>query len=452
MAKTKNKPLSTKEARKEVREIKAAADRLGVQVDAKKTLQWIVAVSAAERESAFAQDAQTGVFGHRISLMDFDQNELDYFRHLAQRARAARRPNIESAISIAGSSAQGKVQLFPGDCDFFERVNIKADTLDAARQTWREVFRETALRSFSEPDIVLTEADFGFYTKPVIERGVRRAVGHPITWMPEDVLNGYITVKDETGAHLTITWGEAQSGAGYSFLAWVVADQDACQLALVSNMIDVTWESPSGEIIALDGAIDSFFQEIYLEPEAEPIFTKIIKHADPNAMKSYLDMMRSQVHHYAHVKPNYGKVSKRLYNLFRLTDQLEAAAYIRELFDEPGARLYQVPSLLEAADAALIASNNVDRDTVIHQIDRVIGAVVETTESPARTQMVMELIRLRDVVLGRKLEGVNWGEVLQVVQKRCTEIVNEYFRARLFGFPHIKTFVESLKVRRDNEE
>lgn len=452
MTKSKKKPLSTKEAREQVHAITAAADRLGVQVDPKKALQWIIAVSAAERESAFAQDAQTGVFGHRISLMDFDQNELDYFRRLAQRARAARRPNIESAIAIAGSSAQGKVQLFPGDCDFFERVNIRADTFDVARQTWREVMRETALRAFAEPDIVLTEADFGFYTKPVIERGVRRAAGHPITWMPEDVANGYITVKDESGAPLAITWDEAQSGAGCSFLAWVVADRHGGQLALMSNMMDVTWESPNGEIVALDGAIDAFYQEIYLEPEAAPVFTKIIKHADADALKTYLDMMRSQVHHYAHVKPNFGKVSKRLYNLFRLTDQLEAAAYIRELFDEPSARLYQVPSLLEAADVALIASNNVDRDTVIRQIDRVIGAVVETTESPARTQMVMELIRLRDVVLGRKLDGVNWDEVLQDVEKRCSEIVNEYFRVRLFGFPHIETFVESLKEKRNDGE
>jgi len=444
MAKLK-KPLSQKQARQEVNKITAAAKRLGVEVDAQKALQWMVAVSAAEREGAFAQDAQTGVFGHRISLMDFDQGELDYFRRLARRARAARRPNIESAIAIAGSAAQGKVQLFPGDCDFFERINIKADTLDAARQTWRGVLRETALRAFTEPDIVLTEADFGVYTQPVIERGIRRAAGHPITWAPEDVANGSITVTTEAGLALTITWDEAQSGVGCSFLAWVVADRQEGQLALMSNMMDVTWESPSGEIVALDGAIDPFFQEIYLEPEAVPVFTKIIKHVDPNAMNAYLQMLRSQVHHYAHVKPNFGKVSKRLYNLFRLTDQLEQAAYVRELFDEPGARLYQVPSLLEAADAALEASNNVDRDTVIRQIDHVIRAVAEAVEGPARSDMVMELVRLRDAVLGRKLEGVHWDRVLQDVQKRCSEIVNEYFRTRLFGFPKIEAFVASLK-------
>ncbi len=449
MPKSNKKPLSSKKARKEVGKISKTARRLGVELDSHKALQWMIAVSSAERESAFEQDPQTGIFGHRISLLDFDQRELDYFRRLAERVRAERHPNIESAIAIAGSSAQGKVQLFPGDCDFFERVNIKADTLDAAREIWRVVLRETALRAFAEPDIVLMEADFGVYSIPVIERGTPRAAGHPISWAPQDVVDGKITVPDTRGQPVTITWDQAQSGAGRSFLAWIVADRHAGQIALASNMIDVTWESPDGNIVALDESIDPFFQEVYLEPDTLPVFNKIVQHLGAGATDAYLHMLRAQVYHYAHVKPNYGKVSKRLYNLFRLTDQLEAAAYVRELFKEPGAHLYQVPSLLEAANVALVASNNVDRDTVVHQIDHAIRAVAEATEGSNRPDLVMELIRLRDAVIGRQLEGVSWEEVLLDVEKRCNEIVNEYFRARLFGFPHIKAFVESLKAEAD---
>ena len=257
-------------------------------------------------------------------------------------------------------------------------------------------------------------------------------------------MNGSITVQDSNGQPLTITWDEAQSGVGCSFLAWILADREAGQIGFASNMIDVTWESPTGEIVALDGSIDPFFQEIYLEPESMPVFTKIVKHVDPDAMKAYVDIMRAQVHHYAHEAPNFGKVSKRLYNLFRLTDKLEAAAYVRELFDEPGARLYQVPSLLEAANVALDPRSGVERDTVIQQIDRVIRAVVDATEGTNRPDLTMELIRLRDAVMGRKLEGVNWEDVLVDVSKRCSEIVNEYFHARLFGLPEIEVLVTSL--------
>ena len=38
---------------------------------------------------------------------------------------------------------------------------------------------------------------------------------------------------------------------------------------------------------------------------------------------------------------NYGKVAKRLYNIFRLTGRWQEAAFVRELFDEPAALLYQ---------------------------------------------------------------------------------------------------------------
>ena len=78
-----------------------------------------MAVSAAERGSALAQDAQNGVFGDRIALLDFDSHELEHLRRLAQKVRLDAHPDIESAIAIAGSTAQGKVQLFPGDTDFF---------------------------------------------------------------------------------------------------------------------------------------------------------------------------------------------------------------------------------------------------------------------------------------------------------------------------------------------
>jgi hypothetical protein len=127
-----------------------------------------------------------------------------------------------------------------------------------------------------------------------------------------------------------------------------------------------------------------------------------------------------------------------------LTDELESAAYVRELFDEPGAQMYQVPGLLEAADVALHADGKIDRDTVVSQIDHVIRAVVEAAEGPTEADLVMELIRLRDVVIGRVPAGREWNLVLNDVRRRCSEMVSEYFRVRLFGLPRIAEFVNRL--------
>ena len=47
--------------------------------------------------------------------------------------------------------------------------------------------------------------------------------------------------------------------------------------------------------------------------------------------------------------PNYGKAARRMYNVFRLTGRYREAAYLRELFDEPVTALYQVAALLRTA-------------------------------------------------------------------------------------------------------
>jgi hypothetical protein len=419
-----------------------AAARAGVELDPAEARKWIVSASGAER-GAFAQDAATGVFGHPISLIDFDPADLEYFRHLARHVRAAARPNVESAIAIAGSAAQGKAQVFPGDYDFFERVNIKAETLDGARATLREVVRETALRAEPEPDIVLVEVNFGVYPFPVVERGTPREAGDPITWLPADVANGSIAVSGADGQPLVIAWDEVPGGPGWTYIGWIVVDPDGGRIALASNMMEITWESPAGDLIALDGSIDPCLQEVYLEPDAIPLFRKLVARVEPAAARAYADTMRAQAHHYVHCEPNFCKASKRLYNLFRLSDELAAAAYVRELFDEPAARMYQVPGLLEAADVALGRTTKIKREVVVRQLDLVIWTVV-MAGGGAAADLVMELIRLRDVVLGHAAPGTTWAEGLRASRARCGEMVSEYFRSRLFGLPRIVELVAEL--------
>jgi hypothetical protein len=433
-------------AASEASDVVQAAARAGVELDPAEARTWIVAASGAERE-AFAQDTATGVFGHGVSLLDFDPADLEYFRYLARHVRAAARPGVESAIAIAGSAAQGKAQVFPGDYDFFERVNIKADTLDAARATLRDVVRETALRADREADVVLVEVNFGVYSHAVVERGTPRAAGDPITWLPADVASGSVAVSDADGQPLVIKWDDVEGGPGWTYIGWIVVEPDGGRIALASNMMEVTWESPAGDLIALDGSIDPCLQEVYLEPDAIPLFRKLVAGIDRAGTRAYVDAMRTQAYHYVHAEPNFCKASKRLYNLFRLTDELPAAAYVRELFDEPAARMYQVPGLLEAADVALGATTKIGRDVVVRQLDLVIRTVV-MAGGAAAADLVMELIRLRDVllglVLGHATSQATWAEGLRASRARCSEMVSEYFRARLFGLPRIAQLVAEL--------
>lgn len=433
----------------DISDIVSAAHQVGVELNARETRQWLVAMSQAERENTVGQDARTGVFGNRVALLDFNDDDLTYFRRLAKHVRTVSHPQVESAISIAGSSAQGQVQLFPGDCDFFERVHIHAPDAESAKKILREIFRATALRAFSEPNIVLIEANLGAYTQPVRERAQARAIGDAITWTPQDVLNGFMDVTTLNGDPLRIQWDEAEAGKGWTYLGWIIADRERGRIALASNMLDVTWQAPDGAIQSLDGTIDPFFQEIYLEASELPIFTKLAREITPNALDGYKNAMRAQVAHYAHAEPNFGKVSKRLYNLFRLTDQLESAAYVRELFDESTAQLYQIPGLLEAAEIALRDPRaEIDRATILKQIDLVAQHVKDATEGQDEARILAELVRLKKDVLSDPA-GSDWDEILQEVRKRCAEIVNEFFRSKLFAYAAIKEFLEGLKQEAD---
>jgi hypothetical protein len=105
--------------------------------------------------------------------------------------------------------------------------------------------------------------------------------------------------------------------------------------------------------------------------------------------------------------------------------------------------MYQVPGLLEAADVALGAASKIERAVVVRQLDLVIQTVV-MAGGAAAADLVMELIRLRDVVLGQAASGTTWADGLRLSRARCSEMVSEYFRSRLFGLPRIAELVATL--------
>ena len=139
--------------------------------------------------------------------------------------------------------------------------------------------------------------------------------------------------------------------AGASWIGWSPT-RSASSLSNASNMLDVTWEAPDGNIIPLDGYLDPYFQEVYLEAASVPIFSKLAQHVSANALDDYVEQLEHEVHKYLTKDVNYGKVAKRMYNIFRLTGRYEEAAFLRELFDEPATILYQVWSLIRTIDDA----------------------------------------------------------------------------------------------------
>lgn len=429
----------------DVKRILESAQRLGVELDEEEALQWLTAVSAAKSGGDVTFDARTGVFGHRVSMLDFSPEELAHFRSIGALVEIPdREGQVETALALSGSAAQSKIQTYPGDADYFERVNIKAKTWEEACQVLGECIRDKALKTSSGPTYQLIEVKFGSYPCDVIRDGKHLAAGSPISWNLDSVKAGELDVEDVDGNPKTLAWEEVGIQPGWCKLDWVVLDPVRKQLANASNMLDVTWEAPDGTITPLDGYLDPYFQEVYLEAEAIPLFSKLVKHVSANALDDYVSQLQKEVKKYLTKQLNYGKAAKRMYNIFRLTGRYEEAAYVRELFDEPATALYQVWSLLRTIDDVVQSPGSIPREALTAQADNLLVTVIRALEGVEEEELARMLIQLREV-LGHDVPREQWTAQVEAARAEVINLVNNFFQARLTAIPAIRAFMQDMQ-------
>jgi len=148
---------------KDLEKIIESARRLGVEIDEGDALQWLAAVSA-QSKSGIEMDERSGIFGHSISLLDFDDTDLAHFRKIGRLVEFEDVPGkVETALALSGSAAQSKIQTYPGDADYFERVNIIAETRDKACKILAKLMRKKALATLKGDTFQLIEVKFGSY-------------------------------------------------------------------------------------------------------------------------------------------------------------------------------------------------------------------------------------------------------------------------------------------------
>jgi len=242
-----------------------------------------------------------------------------------------------------------------------------------------------------------------------------------------------------------VPWEYGARNPGWCKMDWVIVESDQGRVVNASNMLDVTWEAPDGSIVPLDGFIDPYFQEVYLEADSIPLFAKLSQEVSPQALDQYVRQITGEVYKYTHKHVNYGKAAKRMYNIFRLTGRHRGAALIRELFDEPAALLYQVWALLDTLDDAASPESSVDGSVLVRQTDALIQSVIECCDGPMESKIVMALIRFRDHATGRLDLGEARSGFLADSRADVEGLVNEYFREKLLGIPEVQEFLESLE-------
>lgn len=421
-----------------------SARRLGVELDEADALQWMTAMAAAQSGHEFNVDLQSGVFGHKVAMLDFNPQDLAHFREIGKLVGFADQPGlVETALALSGSSAQSKIQTYPGDCDFFERINIRADSRAEACQVLAKLMRDKSLEALKGPTYQLIEVKFGSYPQDVMIDGQLKRVGSPVSWTAAQVVAGQIDAFTPDAIPLVIRWEEVAAEPGWCKLDWVIADPQRGQLANASNMLDVTWEAPDGAITPLDGYLDPYFQEIYLEAESIPIFSKLARHVSADALENYVTQLEKEVRKYLTKDLNYGKVAKRMYNIFRLTGRYQEAAYLRELFDEPTTMLYQVWSLIRTIDDISKPGTEITVEQTIAQTDQLILSVIKALEGDQEAEIVRLLLRLR-TALTQQEGGQELNASAEAARAEVINLVNNFFFERLTAVPEIKDYMDCI--------
>jgi len=423
-----------------------SAKRLNVELDEKEARAWLKSIKiAAEDENKISFDERTGVFGQNIAMLDFSSNRLDYFRKIGKLVEFLDIPGkVETALALSGSSAQSKFQVYPGDCDYFERVNILAPTREEACQILAEIMREKALSKVQGPTYQLIEVKMGSYPNDFIKGKRKYPAGSPISWGPGEIEDGKQVGFSPEGKELALIWEDAAQNPGWCKLDWVVADPIRGTLANASNMLDVTWEAPDGSITPLDGYLDPYFQEVYLQAESVPIFSKLSQHVSADALDEYVNALEGEVRKYVTKNINYGKAAKRMYNIFRLTGKYEEAVFLRELFDEPTSMLYQVWALIRTVDDAIQAGSAFKKEQLIQQAEDLMLEVIRVMEDAREAEVVSKILKFRDAIQQQKDYEHLSGQA-EAAREEVINVVNNFFYERLTAVPEIRDYIEGFQ-------
>jgi hypothetical protein len=423
--------------------LQRAAEAMGIDIDHDEAHRWIAAMSV-EASGTVTVDVDSGVYGHRVILADHDPADLARFRRIAAIVGIEDRPpQVVTALALSGSAAQNRIHRFPADIDFFERVHVRADTQGQACAIVADVVRAKALATLGGPGYRLQEVKFGNWPEDVVVAGAAHRRGTSISWSPAWVEAGVIACEREDGTSCRVSWDEVADDPGWCKLDWLVADPDGHGLVNASSVLDPTWEAPDGTIVALDGFLDPYFQEVYLETGSLPLFTRLVREMGADAVAEYVERLTAEVCRYTVDERNYGKAARRLYNIFRITGRYVEAAYLRELFDEPVTALYQLAGLLRALDEAADDPNDFDGELLVAQVDQLIMSAIAALDGPEEAEMVRRLLRLRDALSGRAADLDRAGKVAGM-RTDALNLVNAYFERVLTAIPSIRDYLDGV--------
>jgi hypothetical protein len=103
--------MNDQEKNAQLERIVDSAKRMGIELDENEALQWLTAIALANEGDDISVDIRSGVFGHKVTMLDFNPEELAHFRRIGALVEFEDIPGeVETALALSGSAAQSKIQ------------------------------------------------------------------------------------------------------------------------------------------------------------------------------------------------------------------------------------------------------------------------------------------------------------------------------------------------------
>lgn len=251
---------------------------------------------------------------------------------------------METSVVFGGSSAQDRIQRYPGDRDMQEYVRIYAATPQEAASTLARGIQESVDQQIEivgangeQITLHFSEMKLGgkYPEDTVLPNGDPK-----IRWSAAEVKQGYKEYQTKTGETKRITLEQACLRSDVLKVDYIGVTEDSVMEVTKQTTIQDTPENGDDAMTNDTGSANAF-QEVYFDDPAS--FGVIEMTYDPDKFVQYVNVMADQVKVYGGGDHMNGlKVAKRLYNLAKTQGDLALSQEVSQIFATDAARAGQL--------------------------------------------------------------------------------------------------------------
>lgn len=308
--------------------------------------------------------AGTEIYGSVISVMDATP-ALGINRQLAERIKMKLPANsetvsgenlppkalMEASVVFSGSSAQDRVQHYPGDRDMQEYVRIQASTPEEAASILARGIQESVDQKIEiiTPDGEKMTLNFSeMKLGGTYPEDAQLPSGDPkIRWTAQEVKQGYKEYKTKAGEVKRITLEQACLRPDVLKVDYIGVTEDSVMEVTKQTIIQNTSEK-GDDSMTNDPGQASAFQEVYFNDPSS--FGLIEMTHDPDKFVQYANIMAEQVKTYSKGDHMNGlKVAKRLYNLAKAEGDIALSQEVAQIFGTDAAKVSQLVDRLNVS-------------------------------------------------------------------------------------------------------